>query len=302
MQLALPVTAPGEVEILAREGASEFYCGVQTKTWQDKFGDHDSISRRQGKANLASVEELKEINAEAASLGMPLFLTLNGSYTQEQLPYAMELAGIFEGFGGTGLMVMDIALLIALQKQNSRLIRGLSLLAAVGCASALEFYQALGVSRVVMPRFLAPKQMRVILRGFPHIQAEAIVWNDKCRFIDGYCRFIHSNGYMDCLHTAAGIPLPEIRAYDTSYQLPTCFDILGKPPRAPACAACHIERLSEAGVRIFKMGGRGRSLETRLKGLRFYISASKLDDPAARKKLYQKTFGGPCCGEVCYYN
>jgi len=407
MKLAVPLTAPGEAGILSDAGATEFYCGVQTEEWINSFGDHDSISRRQGAANLSTLDELNSLVAETVALHAPLFLTVNGCYTQDQLPPVLELVTSFEDMGGAGIMVMDIALLSLLKKRNSRLIRGLSLLAAVSNRSALEFYTELGVSRVVFPRFLQPDQIGAITKEFPDVTAESIVWIDKCKFIDGYCRFIHSVGYRDALtpdadsevhggvlgRTIADLPtnlggidhsdilsgdtvdvlqdtggmghsevlgrltadvpknpgdinhsdMPSeisadvsadirgvdnsdtlggltadvppdicgaktdfcrppqrsITSYDTNYMLPACFELFGHPPDLPACAACRLKALEGAGVSIFKIGGRGRSLDTRLSGMRFLSLAYKIADDRI-KELYEESFGAPCNPEVCY--
>lgn len=300
MRLAAPLSAAGEAKPLSEAGAAEFYCGVQTNEWQDAFGNHDSISRRQGPANLSTLEELSALAAETSSLGKPLFLTLNGSYTQEQLPHVIELASAFEDMGGVGVMVMDIALIILLKKRGSRLVRGLSLLAAVGSCSAVEFYRELGVTRIVFPRFLQPGQIAEITKRFPDMQAESIVWLDKCAFIDGYCRFIHSVGYRDCPETP-GAPLQRIHACDMTYRLPACFELLGMPSPLPACAACSLKALAEAGVTVFKLGGRGRSLQTRLSGVRFLVMAGGLPDPGAIREQYARAFGSPCDPSLCYY-
>jgi hypothetical protein len=330
MRLAVPLTAPGEAELLAQAGATEFYCGLQTAQWAEQFGNHDSISRRQGSANLSTLDELEQVLLETVALKTPLFLTLNGNYTHEQLPVVLELAEAFEARGGTGIMLCDRALLEGLRRRGSQLVCGLSLLAVVSSVSALEFYRELGVTRMVLPRFLSIAQIETLLQAAPGIHAEALVWLDKCSFIDGYCRFIHGVGYADapagvevggCAGAAAdadpdaavgagggadgGGSLPRtpsayIATYDTTYRLPACFELFGMPPALPACAACHLEALAAAGVEVFKLGGRGRSLETRLAGLRFLTAAKSLDIPA-RRSLYQREFGAPCNEEVCYF-
>lgn len=301
MKLAVPLTAPNEVELLREAGATEFYCGVQTKEWQDKFGDHDSISRRQGKANLETLDELFALVMKTKESDAPLFLTLNGSYTEEQLPLALKTAEAFEEMGGTGVMIMDIALLCLLKKRNSKLIRGLSLMAVVGSVSAMEFYEELDVRRVVFPRFLKTEQIGLITKRFPHIQAEVIVWIDKCRFIDGYCRFQHSVGYQDCALQREEQPQKCLYAYDMKYMLPACYELLGIPPQLPACAACYMDQLTENGVSVFKLGGRGRPFSIRMAGTRFLSEAEKMRGSEI-KKIYRQTFGAPCNDDVCYYS
>ncbi|MDR1664044.1 MAG: U32 family peptidase [Clostridiales bacterium] len=308
MKLAVPLTAPGEAALLYGAGATEFYCGLQTPEWQEAFGDHDSISRRQGAANLSALDTLNTLVAESAKLDSPIFLTVNGSYTREQLPMAAKITAEFEDMGGTGIMVADIGLLSLLKKKGSKLIRGLSLLAAAGSSAALTFYRALGVTRVVFPRFLQPGQISVIMKAHPNVQAECIVWLDKCRCIDGYCRFLHAVGYRDAPDNA-GNDLPTVFTHDTTYQWPACFELFGKPPALPACAACSLRALAAAGVTVFKMGGRGRPIEPRLTGARFLSLAYKLAgvdtggdaDYTAIKEEYARLFGRRCEPSVCYY-
>jgi collagenase-like PrtC family protease len=301
--LAAPLTAPGEAEELAIAGATEFYCGVQTRQWQDAFGDHDSISRRQGKANLESMEELKKVVQETKMLGLPLFMTVNEDYSKGQLPLALELAEEFEALGGYGIMVKDIALMSLLQKKGSKLMLGLSLLACTSSASALSFYFDLGVRRVVLPRFLSINQVKLILEKFPEVQGEALIFFDKCPFIDGYCRFIHSVGYQTAPpEIDSGSVCHEVFSHDVSYMLPACFELFGFPPVSPACAVCSLEALTGAGIQIFKVGGRGRSLKTLVKVLRFISAASKIPETNLRKELYRKCFGTACSKGACYYS
>ena len=277
MKLAVPLNSQGEAWLLQEAGAVEFYCGIQTYDWENTYGNHDSISRRQGAANFSTFNELEELIAETRALNTPLFLTLNGSYTESQLPIVLKITETFEEIGGSGIMVTDVALLSLLKKRNSTLVRGLSLLAAVSNLSAMQFFADLGVNRVVFPRFLHYQHIKRITEKFPQVEAECIVWLDKCRFIDGYCRFIHS---VDCS--------------------PACFELLGNPPDLPACGACGIDDLKKSGVSIFKIGGRGRSLETRLAGVRLLSKAHALNNPVKIKELYNKEFNFPCRPELCY--
>ncbi len=302
MNLAVPLTNVNEAEILHEAGATEFYCGIQTTGWEGMFGNHDSISRRQGSANMAKIDELEQLLVKTGELSVPLFLTLNSFYTEEQLPYVLEIAETFEDLGGTGIMVCDLGLLGALKKRKSRLIRGLSLLAAASSVSAVYFYQELGVSRVVFPRFLSVEQMKIMVASCPNIQWEAIVWIDKCSFIDGFCRFIHGVGYASDSGRDAGSPCRKIiYSHDTNYMLPACFELFGKPVGTPACAACSLASLADAGVEVFKVGGRGRSLETRLTGTRFLTDAFNRKDNQRQKELYHHTFGEECGPACCYY-
>ena len=96
MRYAVPVNAPEEVAALAAAGAGELYCGYQDAWWVERYGDHDSASRRQGAANLSSLDDLERCATEAQVSGLPLWLALNSRYTEPQLDHLVELCQQFE--------------------------------------------------------------------------------------------------------------------------------------------------------------------------------------------------------------
>ena len=299
MRLAVPVSAASEVEALCEAGATELYCGIQDARWKEAFGDHDSISRRQGAANLGDMRELKALVERAGAHSLPVMLTLNAGYSEAQLPLALETALAFEQLGGTGVMVTDLALLDGLKRKGSRLVRALSLLAEATNTASLSVYRELGVTRAVFPRQLSAVQMGELLSAHGGLEGEALIWLDKCRFMDGHCRFLHSVGYQAAPDGAE--PAGELFSYDTDYRLPACWELCGEPPsRTPACAVCAAGALSDAGIAVFKMGGRGRSLPARLQGIRFWIECLALANPAQKRAAYRDRFGAACTAETCY--
>ena len=56
-----PTHAADEVASLASAGAGELYCGIQEARWRERYGDHDSTRRRQGRANLQTRDELARL-------------------------------------------------------------------------------------------------------------------------------------------------------------------------------------------------------------------------------------------------
>ena len=95
MDYCVPVNAPEEVSVLVAAGAGELYCGYQDAQWVERYGDHDSASRRQGKANLSTLDELERTVAEARLAGTPLFLALNARYTEPQIDRLLALCDDF---------------------------------------------------------------------------------------------------------------------------------------------------------------------------------------------------------------
>ena len=302
MVFSVPVNAASEVSTLAAAGAGELYCGLQEPWWTERYGEHDSISRRQGRANLASREELAETAEAARTHGLPLYLALNGQYDERQLDYLVRLADVFEQMGGTGVIVRDMGLLYRLEEAGNGLKRVCSLLAVCANAPSVAAFARLGVSRVVFPRFLAAEEVGDVLRACSRdglrVEAESMVFFDKCPLVDGYCTHYHGVSYPDRVGVDADLEGEPLYVFDTTYRTHACLgrscDYLEPYP----CAACECERLRAAGVEFGKLGGRGRPLEERVRALSFLKAAEGMRGDESRKRLYRQTFGRAC---ACYY-
>ncbi len=302
MVYSVPVNTASEVPVLAAAGAGELYCSLQEPWWTERYGEHDSISRRQGRANFASREELAATVTAAQAHSLPLFLALNGQYDEHQLDYLTDLADAFERMGGAGLIVRDLGLLYRLEERGSRLRRACSLLAVCANAPSVEAYASLGVTRIVFPRFMAAEEIGEVLRACARkgvrVEAESMVFFDKCPLVDGYCTHYHGVSYPERTGADAELVGEPLYAFDTAYRTHACLgrscDYLEPYP----CAACELDRLRAVGVGFGKLGGRGRPLEERVRALAFLKTAEGLPGKEERKHLYQQTFGQPC---ACYY-
>ncbi|MCL2654510.1 MAG: U32 family peptidase [Coriobacteriia bacterium] len=320
MKFIAPVHNAAEVALLVQAGADELYCGYQDPAWRELYGNHDSISRRQGAANVDDMRDFKQLIAEARRLDVPLYLTMNGRYTEPQLDALARLCFRFEELGGTGLQIFDLGLLARLAG-HTQLRRCLSLLAVAQNAATLQAYQELGVDRVVFPRFLRPPQIAELLDAVPGLEGEFMALFDKCRFIDGYCRFYHGNAYEDapkteqsaanpglcagCSNSVLPLPDPEadqqidaVYSFDTNYQTHSCIQLLGAPVNNFACAACALGVFESAGAHFAKLGGRGTPLKQRVCGLLFLHTAQHCASDEERQEFYHATFSADC---HCYY-
>ena len=302
MVFSVPVNDPLEVAVLAEAGAGELYCGMQEAWWVERYGDHDSVSRRQGRANLGSREELAMTAIEARRHGLPLFLALNGQYDERQLDYLVALADAFEEMGGTGLIAQDLGLFLRLREHGNGLKLVCSILAVCANAHSVMAYARLGVSRVVFPRFLGAGGINTILdacaREGVRMEAESMVFFDKCPMVDGYCSHYHGVSYPDRTGADAELPGEPLYVFDTTYRTHACLgkscDYLEPYP----CAACELERLERGGVGFGKLGGRGRPLDERVRSLEFLHTARGMAGDKSRADLYKRTYGQPC---ACYY-
>lgn len=295
MKYVVPVNAPDEVGALAEAGANELYCGYLDAWWVERYGDHDSASRRQGAANLASLHDLARTASACSQRGISLYLALNARYTEPQLDHLVELCRAFERMGGTGIIASDLGLFWRL-KDATRLERTVSLLSVVQNVPTLQAYARLGVNRVVLPRFVQPDEAAQLLAAVPGMQGESMAFFDKCPWVDGYCRHRHGVSYLP-RQAAPNDAAPDLYAFDTTYTAHACMGVACSYASPYPCAACYLPQFEEAGVAYAKLGGRGRPLEERLCALRFLREAEGCTQEEIARQ-YRETFGRACS---CYY-
>ena len=296
MRYSVPVNAASEVSALAAAGASELYCGYMDAWWAERYGDHDSVSRRQGAANIRTPNELKTTIEAAQRAGIPLHLALNTRYTEPMLDYLEELCACFEQWGGTGVILSDLGLMWRLRNRDG-LTKTLSILAVAQNTKTVRAYARLGIARVVLPRFMEPFDAESLLLETPNIEAASMVFFDKCPWVDGYCRHRHGVSYPK-REDPGDDTAPPLFTFDTNYETHACLGSACGYLVPHPCAACQLNALEDAGVHTAKLGGRGRPLEERLRALRFLRAAQQLESDERRRDLYRHTFGHECS---CYF-
>ena len=292
MRFAAPLSAPDELLPLREAGADEIYFGLLEDAWRARFGGHDSVSRRQGAANLRTRDELKRLALLCRETETPAYLALNGRCTPDMTPYLLELCGVWSDLGGTGVILRDLALASALKERKLPLKVTASLLSVTVNADGVRFLRAFGVSRVVLPRFLTPEEMVRIASACPETEFEVMLFGDRCPMIDGFCRGYHGETFVPA--PAGTEPLRDMACFDPS----GCSGHLcaGIPREPDPCAACLMPFFDAAGITVGKLGGRGTPPEDRLRALRFLRAARNGEDVPDR--LYRTAFGHACS---CYY-
>jgi putative protease len=326
-RIVAPVASTEEAAAVMAAGAHELYCGAMFDDWTGIFGEADLISRRQGRlSHVTSRRELCRLARLAADHHRPIALTLNARYSHLQQPYIQDLVHLWEDAGGTALLVGEPALLEILQRQNSPLKRHLSIMAGVFNSAAIRFFRQLGVSRIVLPRELGLHEVKALTDQAPDIEFEMLTMLQKCQFIDGMCGFYHGIrlpadqaayfNYSPCAGGAtqtASVIDPEYEGHGCrlDYQTrigPVTHSHAGDD-RRPACAACLAPDLLAAGVRYFKIAGRGYGGAQVAQVVRFAAQSIEIhrqsDSPATARTgimaLYSRHFGHACEGRHCYY-
>jgi len=214
MKILAPVNSPEEAKLLLKQGALEFYCGLNPEVCLSSREQGIWLNRREpGKANLKGLEELKELVYVAHEGGAKVFLALNQpGYAAEVQKTMLELLQrLQESCRVDAYIVADPGLIMLLRGAFPDISIHVSSLAAVLNSAAVAFFKRLGVKRIIFPRYVPLEIMRTIiensekwaeeksllLEGEP-LEYEAFIFNDGCVFEEGYCFVSHGFGGAFC--------------------------------------------------------------------------------------------------------
>ena len=203
MKIAAPVSSVKEVDMLLHFGADELYCGVRTPEWETHFGDHLWMNRRSPKgANLGSWEEIREVAERAHHAQAAVHVTLNAPfYTQAGIDYLLRLAEkLVSKLDIDSFIVSDINFLMLLADRDLPVDLHLSSLGTCINSYAVDFYQSLGIKRIILPRQMTLSEIERLVSGNGQTMAfEVFAVNDGCFFEEGFCQTTHALGGPFCL-------------------------------------------------------------------------------------------------------
>jgi collagenase-like PrtC family protease len=315
MRIMSPLASSNEVAKLAEAGADEFYCGVVPAKWEKLYTLTQSVNLRHDRAaNMQSFAELRKAVQIADSYGKKIFLTLNAHfYSPKQIDAVIRYSEEAIKAGVHSLIVSDVALIGELRRQFPG--TKISLSTAQPCFNkeAMNFFQSIGVSRIILPRHLRAGEAVQLVKHAKskHIETEAFVLNAMCPFIDGLCTFQHvveRKGFMkpvplacrDCYLVNVVSGQNEcLKAIAANHAK------IWQGRKIMDCGLCIIPALKSAGVTSAKIVGRAHPLEKKLadvKAVKQAIeSAGRKDFREKAKLIYFEIFGSSCGFGHCYY-
>ncbi|MCK5213787.1 MAG: U32 family peptidase [Candidatus Omnitrophica bacterium] len=192
MKILAPVNKANEVGPVIQAGADELYCGIIPGDWMQKYGNVASLNRREWKtANLMRFEELERIVFIAHKHRVPVYLTLNALYSNEQYPLLLKQLELIKNVPLDALIVADLSLLLSIRDLDLGIDIHLSTGATLFNSNTIEFFEQFGISRVVLPRQLQIEEIRRVSRKKLALKFEVFVLNSGCKNIDGFCTFQH---------------------------------------------------------------------------------------------------------------
>ncbi len=335
MKISVPVSHPGEVEMLAENGAGEFYCGFVPRGWLERYGGAFWLNRRGPvNGNLRRVEDIALLAERAHDHGAPVFVAFNAPYyTPEQQEFLLPvLEGLQADACIDGVIVADPGFLVTVRSALPELpVHASSVMAALN-PGMIEFLESLGTRRVIFPRGLGIAdiaELRADAAG--RLETEAFILNEGCVFEEGYCMTTHRSAGALCvqladvphrflpLHGAPSSPLAA-RSPEGAGELMGSFRdwvwfqngcgnsvSAGGIPNGP-CGLCALHDLSRTGVTSLKIAGRSASAFRKLIGLQLVRAVLRLVEKGAdrvetarRARELRKTPEFCDAGYMCYY-
>ena len=199
MKILAPVNKSQEVESIIASGADEIYCGVLPASWLKKYTNVASPNRREWtSANLPDFKELNKVVDIAHVHHVPVYLTVNTFYTEEQYPLILQQIECAKKMGVDAFIIGDLGLILILKSVDLNVSFHISNTGTVFNSEAIKFYKGLGASRIILPRQLSLEEISELVDSENNIEFEVFIMNSGCKNIDGFCTFHH--GVSEILH------------------------------------------------------------------------------------------------------
>lgn len=308
-EILAPVNKLEEVVPLLEAGAHWLYGGVLPDEWSDRFPSTVLLNQRTFTgAQFPSIAQLREAVLKTRDHGGSFALTLNAPfYMDEQVPLVLDLARWAFDSGIGALIVADPGLITRLKEEGIELPLHLSTMGVAANASSVDLYAGLGVTRVILPRFLDLAQISVLTAGNPSMEFETFILVGKCPHIEGVCTFVHDSPdrrwpcewEWDLTDEAGGQPFASVTEHFTGIR---------ESDRRDGCGLCALPALIGSGITIFKVVGRGAPLHRKIQ-LVDQLGRLLGDAPAVPDKewlercreVYRVLYGHLCSEHNCYY-
>lgn len=209
-----------------------------------------SFGARKNAAN--SVEDIKEVVNYAHKFWAKVFVTMNTILNDKEIEEAVLLAKELERIGVDALIIQDLGLL---EKLNTNLPLHMSTQCDNYLPQKVEFFNNLGITRVVLARELSLKQIEQIHKENPNLELEAFVHGALCVSMSGQCYLSQQIGRRSANRGECAQPCRKLYSIETTD---------GKVLKQNIHALCLkdfnasnlVNKMAEAGVYSFKIEGR----------------------------------------------
>lgn len=309
MLINCPLKSSKDVLSLIKEGADSFYFGVNKDLI---FGNSiGPLNRRPWKfANFDSLKDVKKAISLVRIKRKKINFVLNEHfYSPDQISKAIKF--IRKIYDIDGVIIVDLGLALQIRKKLPQT----NLIASTGMhiqnRSAIDFYQRLGINKIILPRHFTLREIENLTKKYRKIDFEVFIMNEDCANIDGLCHYAHgmddySQGKMPChllsnysVFFETGVKMKKEEILNNLSEYEKCYFRL--------CGACHIPFFQKIGIKSVKIVGRSLPVDKirrDVQFIKFAISKPKSSGNNFRKILQRKfkEIHGFSCDRSCFYD
>ena len=134
-----------------------------------------------------SLDDIKEVVNYAHKFWAKVYVTLNTILTDSELDKAVQLVKQLDKAGVDALIIQDFGLLYRLMELNLPIHIHMSTQCDNSTIEKIEFFNKIGVSRVVLARETTIEQMKNIHKRFPDLELENFIHGALCVSYSGQC-------------------------------------------------------------------------------------------------------------------
>jgi putative protease len=282
MKIAAPASSIKDAEMYFRIKADEIYLGLES--------NGESLNKRSEKnANFTTAEDIKK--ARTANPFSEISFTLNSPFYDDKQLEEVKKQVIETRDRVDNYIIADASLIETIKKLAPE--KGIIISCIGTCfnSKTAELYTRLGAKKIILPRHFSAEEIEKITAKNPSIKFEAMVLNQFCRNIDGFCTRHHISGRSNC-----NIPFSGEMFGGNEKAKKNIASILTK--HRPECGLCFIERFEKAGLDSVKIVGRDHTTERKEKDARLVRGAIK--NPEKCRELFEKAYF-KCTKENCHY-
>lgn len=310
-------------------GVDEIFCGYISPEWIEKYKYLISPNRRWGKlANFTSIIDLKCAINIAHKNNIKVTFALNThSYNNAQMDLLSNIIDDAVKAGIDNFIVADLGILLYVINRYPEITVHISTGGTVFNDEAVNFYNNLGVKRIVFDRLLPPDEAINISDKYPNMEFEVFMSNARCSNIDGFCNFEHAITYLSNCNKIDNFPMCGL---NYNIELVTDKKLMVKEREKicdsfikkrnfnaypKACAACYLYKFSKHNIDFVKIPARASAdtnnrikilkettfIKKMIKSINDFENESEYEVYA--KEMFYEYFNIKCVkrGINCYY-
>lgn len=232
-----------------------------------------------------TIEDIKEVVEYAHKFWAKVFVTMNTILTDSELEDAINLAKKLSEIRVDALIIQDMGLLERLIKLQLPIPIHMSTQCDNYLPQKVEFFNKIGVSRVILARELSIEQIKQIHEENPNLELEAFVHGALCVSMSGQCYLSQSIGGRSANRGECAQPCRKKYTVETTN---------GKVIKKDFYALClkdfnasnSLEELKNAGICSFKIEGRLKD-ESYVKNITAYYRQKLGKGCSSGKSIYE---------------